>query len=222
MSRMFTIDGKRMTTWNPFTGCNFRCSYCFARRLVEGRLKHLNRYRNGFRPTVHPDRFHPRFKLGEWVFVCDMGDIAFAQLDVWDAVQKTIALYPSTKFLLQSKAPSVFVHIDSSDNLYFGTTLETNRTQTSNALPTYWRYQNFLQVSPKHRFVSVEPIMDFDLDIFLTWLRDISPEIVQVGADNYRNHLPEPSWDKVQQLLTELRKFVPEVVEKEGLERLKK
>jgi len=51
---------------------------------------------------------------------------------------------------------------------------------------------------------------------------DINPEIVEVGADNYNNNLPEPSPYKVNILLTELRKFGRTVIEKQGLDRLLK
>ena len=63
--------------------------------------------------------------------------------------------------------------------------------------------------------------MDFDLEVMTRWLREIKPDIVEIGADNYHNHLCEPSWEKVRALLESLRKFVPRVVEKDGLERLK-
>jgi hypothetical protein len=42
-----------------------------------------------------------------------------------------------------------------------------------------------------------------------------------VGADNHNHRLSEPSATKLYELLAELHKFVPTVVEKEGLERLK-
>ncbi|MCL0048393.1 hypothetical protein M1N20_02975 [Dehalococcoidia bacterium] len=71
-----------------------------------------------------------------------------------------------------------------------------------------------------HKFISIEPIMDFDLEVLTQWLDRIKPGIVEVGADNYCNHLPEPPWWKVEALLKNLRGICPRVVEKEGLERL--
>jgi hypothetical protein len=49
----------------------------------------------------------------------------------------------------------------------------------------------------------------------------MQPDIIEVGADNYHNHLPEPPWSKVKALLGKLRGISPRVVEKEGLERLR-
>ncbi len=216
MSRMF----KSITrTWNPFTGCRFNCTYCWARKLIEGRLHHLDRYKAGFIPTTHPDRFNPRFKPGDFVFVCDMGDIAFAPPVVWSAILDVVGLYPDTKFLLQSKDPRMFPQVVPA-NVYLGITLESNRTYVGPS--PFERYVALLGRDHQHKFVSIEPVMDFDLSTLVRWVGDISPEIVEVGADNYHNDLPEPSWGKVEALLEALRRFVPTVVEKDGLERLGK
>jgi len=63
--------------------------------------------------------------------------------------------------------------------------------------------------------------MDFDLEEMVEWMREIRPDIIEIGADNYHKKLPEPAWSKVEELLTRLREICPEVKEKEGLERLK-
>jgi hypothetical protein len=64
--------------------------------------------------------------------------------------------------------------------------------------------------------------MDFDLNTMLGWMKDINPEIIEIGADNHRCSLPEPLWEKVEALLVGLREFCPNVVEKDGLERLRR
>lgn len=51
-TRMFTIDGKRMKTWNVQVGCYFNCTYCSARNLALTRLKNTDRYREGFKPHL--------------------------------------------------------------------------------------------------------------------------------------------------------------------------
>jgi len=225
VSRMFKTITR---TWNPFTGCRFTCSYCWARKLMEGRLRHLTRYKDGFLPTLHPDRVNPHFRPGDFVFVCDLGDIAFAPVVVKDLVMAVVRNHPDTRFLLQSKDPGVFANYFGGyrfheANLYLGTTLETNRWdgyRFSSAPSPHNRYAELKQYSG-HKFISIEPIMDLDVEIMVDWLREIQPDIVEVGADNYRSDLPEPSWGKVEALLEALRKFVPTVVEKDGLQRLK-
>jgi len=70
--------------------------------------------------------------------------------------------------------------------------------------------------------------MNFHLRTMVDWIKEIGPEIVEIGPDNYNNNLPEPAsfvsgcrapW-KVRTLLEMLRDFVPTVVEKPGLSRL--
>ena len=53
-----------------------------------------------------------------------------------------------------------------------------------------------------------------------SWITEIHPQIIEVGADNYHNGLPEPPWEKVEKLLGSLKANFPTVVEKVGLDRL--
>ena len=220
MSRMFTFNGKRMVTWNLFTGCSFNCSYCWARKLAEGRLKMS--YPSGFIPTTHPDRFTRRFKPDDFVFPVSMGDIAFAPSVVIDCILLTAQKYPDTKFLLCTKDPSIFCKIIfRQPNIYLGTTIETNRKWFFTRAPSpYDRYLTMRDLTHPHKFISIEPIMDFEIE-FIKWLDQIQPSIVEVGADNYHNNLPEPNADMVNALLDFLKDICPIVIEKQGLERLK-
>jgi hypothetical protein len=62
---------------------------------------------------------------------------------------------------------------------------------------------DILQIThiPK-RFISIEPILDFDLDEFLEAIDDITPEFgVAIGYDNYNHHLPEPTLEKTMALI---------------------
>lgn len=221
-TRMFTFNGKRMITWNFFTGCNFNCSYCWARKLVEGRLK--KSYPNGFIPTTHPERFNRHFKPDDFVFVISMGDIAFAPSVVEDYIITVAHRYPKTKFLLCSKMPDIFRKIKfHQPNIYLGTTLETNRDYHLTQAPSPRdRYLAMRDLTHPHKFIPIEPIMDFDLLTFVRWIGHIKPEIIEVGADNYHNNLPEPSSQKLESLLTHLKHICPTVIEKDGLERLLK
>jgi len=225
MTRMFiTPDGRRMKTWNIFSGCKFDCYYCWARKLVTTRLAHLEKYCSvGFIPTFHPAELKAKFKPNEFVFVSSLGDISFATWSELKQILSVIQKYPQTKFLLQTKDPAIFMDGRIwEDNIYHGATIETNREITVSKAPQpIKRYHAFAENNHPHKFLSIEPIMDFDLEIFLSWIKDINPEIVEVGADNYRSLLPEPSWDKVEALLKGLRDICPVVIEKEGLERLK-
>lgn len=227
MSRMFTIDGHRMKTWNVIHGCRFNCTYCNARKMAETRLKHSLRYKGGFTPAFVTEELRRHFEPGEWVFICYMGDIFWADPSwIWQ-VMGAVRAYPQTIFLAMTKAPALYRLWEQSRefmpaNLVLGTTIESNRLyQLSKAPSPLSRYLDLWGVNWPRKFVSIEPILDFDLNTLVRWVAHIAPQVVEVGADNYHNHLPEPEWSKVAALLKALRQFVPTVVEKEGLGRLK-
>lgn len=219
MSKMFKTITR---TWNPFTGCGFDCTYCWARRLAEGKFK--KSYPNGFVPEFHQNRANMTFKPDDFVFVSSMGDISFCPDYDYVEIMSTIAENDKTRFLIQTKNPSMFIGNQFPPNVYTGTTIETNRDITLNyskAPNPRQRALDMIMNQHPTKFLSIEPIMDFDLDIFATWVMDIDPEIVEIGADNYKNNLPEPSWDKVYKLIDILTLCGIKVVQKDGLERLK-
>ena len=49
--------------------------------------------------------------------------------------------------------------------------------------------------------------MDFDLDVFVKWIRDIAPAVVHFGYSKFNENLPEPSLAKTKKLMVELRSF---------------
>lgn len=230
MTRMF----KSVTrTWNPVVGCWHNCTYCWAKELSATKLKHLPRYRDGFEPKLIDNEFKQRFKPGEFVFVTDMGDLFGSWVPrKWiEAVLGVVKKFPDTKFLFQTKNPERFGEFvfPVSGNIYLGTSIETNRDYGLTKAPTPWErhywmteYKSNPQLLVLKKFLSIEPICDFDLDRLVHWVEAIGPDIIEVGADNHGHSLPEPCWDKVEKLLYRLRGICGDVKAKEGLERLKK
>ena len=79
MANKSNIEWTEMT-WNPVTGCtkvSQGCKHCYAERMAK-RLTAMGaeRYRNGFRVTLHPDLVDtPRgWRLPRVVFVNSMSD----------------------------------------------------------------------------------------------------------------------------------------------------
>lgn len=221
MSRMFkSID----ETWNVFVGCLFDCFYCNARKAALTRLRNSPRYKDGFKPHLVESELNRKFKPGQFIFVAYMGDIFWATFREVERILERIKQFPDTQFLIQTKSPSTFFTFPSPipSNVVLGTTLETNRLYAhTGAPPPEIRCRDLVAYPHPKKFLSIEPIMDFDIHILTLYAQSLNPQIIEVGADNYHNHLQEPSPEKVNQLLFNLRQFCPNVIEKDGLERLK-
>lgn len=210
-SRMFKFITK---TWNPVIGCKFNCTYCWARKLAEEKLKPLGgKYSEGFRPKLIQKELNKRFKAGEYIFVSDMGDL-FGEwvpkewiIKVLDAIGRS----PDATFLLQTKNPERYHDflMQFPKNVILGATIESNRhyPEISKAPAPKERYWWMSSIYTFEKFLSIEPEMDFDLDILVEWIRQIKPKMVAVGYDNYSNNLVEPSKEKTLKLIEELKKF---------------
>ena len=73
--------------------------------------------------------------------------------------------------------------------------------------------------SPIKKFITIEPIMDFDLPEMVKLIKTCNPVQVNIGADSGHNNLPEPPKEKILQLIEELQKFTV-IANKKNLERL--
>jgi DNA repair photolyase len=226
MGKMFTYNGKTMKTWNVFSGCSFQCTYCWAKSLIETRMKDTPKYKEClFAPTFHQKEMAKTFKPNDFVFVAPMGDMAFCSYDNTEKILAKVREYSQTKFLFCTKNPGIYQKYPDLDNVYYGATIETNRpyaSSISKAPQPFVRYAIMGSLENVKKFISIEPIMDFDLLEFIKWIADIKPDIVEIGADNYRHNLPEPSGIKVKNLIEAMESNGIEVVRKEGLERLLK
>lgn len=203
-------------SWNPITGCPHRCSYCWAMKLIEGRLRDSPKYRNGFEPTFHPEELlRARFRPGDTVFVVDMGDMfSDAVPSEWVlSVLRRLRDFPGVRFMFLTKNPSRYLEfLDAFPRgSVLGATIETNRddlaASVSRAPPPSRRYESMVELRWPRKYVSVEPVMDFDLGVLTSWLREISPVTVHVGYDNWGSRLPEPPLAKVMKLVSAVREF---------------
>ncbi len=158
-----------------------------------------------------------------------MGD-AFCKEVPAEWIRQTIDYtrkYPDTDFLLCTKNPARYAEFEFPSNVILVMTLDTNKwgcTQLYSKAPELVdRYLSFLRVQHPRKFVSIEPIMQLNIDEMLTRMWSLRPEVIEIGADNHHKHLPEPSAAEVRQLLDGLRKIPGcKVIEKEGLGRLLK
>ena len=214
MTRMY----ENAKTWNIFVGCEFDCTYCKPsfqaqiKRWGKGNCRKCYDYV----PHLHMERLN-RMPKAELVFVGGYGDPAFLTRARKIATLKDLAKREWQLFLWQTKDPAAFKDIEFPPNVIFGTTIETNRDTTlrfSKAPRTADRYIDFWSHGHTRKSVTIEPIMDFDEDELLHWVRNIAPEIVWIGYANKFPGLPEPELAKTTEFINAMREAGLEVREK--------
>lgn len=202
---------------NPFWGCLFNCTYCYPsfRRQAKRQKKRCPRCAD-YVPHAHLERLRrgpPKTGEGEFVFLCDMGDVSFAPPEVMMAIIGYCYNWFGTTFLLQSKNPRCFHRYRFPKNVILGTTIETNRDELaktiSKAPPPSRRYKNMIKLNHPRKLVTIEPILDFNLETSVSWIKKIDPEVVYVGYDSHwkNNRLPEPPLEKTLKLIDLLRLY---------------
>jgi len=139
---------------------------------------------------------------------------------------------PENRYFFQTKNPMRV--IDFLDKIPKGsiiaTTIETNRSYPwmySAPAPTIRSYaMNLIHLARFETNVTIEPIMDFDLNHLVNLVMACNPSKVRIGADSKGHHLPEPSPDKLCGLIEKLTRagklFGFELELKSNLKRLLK
>jgi len=197
-------------TWNAIKGkCPHDCSYCYMKIYCQ--------------PELHFDEAELKTDLGtgNFIFVGSSCDMWADGVDAFwlDSIMKHCCEYQN-KYLFQSKNPARFKQFKLPENTMLGTTIETNRDYAfiSKAPWTYARKVE-MQSLTQPKMISIEPILDFDLHRLVKWVEAVKPEFVSIGADSKGHKLPEPSPEKVRQLIEELR-GITTVKIKDNLKRL--
>ncbi len=215
-----------VVVWNPQAGCLFDCRYCVPTFKAQAKRQRQNCERcYKYEPHEHPERLAtmPKGGKGKTLFVCSSGDLAFATMEFTNRIIQAVREYDGD-VLLQSKRPDIFLMYARflPPNVILGTTLETNRDEgyklVSKARPPTERWRQFCDLRWPRKCVTVEPIMDFDLDNFSDMLtcvhgephaarsRTVHPAHVWFGYNSKPKQveLPEPSPEKVVALMERL------------------
>jgi len=191
-------------TFNTIKGiCPHGCTYCYMKRW-------------GKQKPIHFDEkeLNTDLGLGRTIFMgssCDM----FAEKIPWEWTLNTLLYcqkYNDNTYLFQSKNPKKFDLINALNlnNYKLCTTIETNR-----------HYPEIMQKSPKpidravdlsrfsgDKYITIEPIIDFDLNEMVGIIKLCHPNQVNIGFNtSFKVKLPEPSEQKTIELIKELRKF---------------
>jgi len=184
-------------TWNPIRGkCPHDCSYCYMKGFPQ--------------PELHFAEKELETNLGEGNFI-----FVGSSTDMWANEVHTSWISDTLKhcqqfrnrYLFQSKNPIRFCLFRSRlpNGTVLGTTLESNRYSTFSKAPPPLLRKEAMRVLALPKMVSIEPVMDFDLDDMVRWMVEIKPEFVSIGADSKGHNLPEPSPEKLQKLIEHLQ-----------------
>ena len=200
-------------TFNMIKGkCPHDCTYCYMKKFKQNPVR------------FDEKEFKTDLGSGNTIFVgssCDC--LADALPEEWiSKMLEHLRKYPDNTYLIQTKNPIAFNSWSGElpPGVIFGTTTETNRStnELSKAPDTFQRYL-WMKSITRIKHVSIEPVMDFDLNDFTEWIRDINPRFVSIGADSKGHKLPEPSPEKLNKLIANLKQFT-EVKIKPNLMRL--
>jgi len=152
-----------------------------------------------------------------------MGDLlskGFTDDDI-NQILTIIRDYPQLRFLICTKIPLRFHNFVDTipSNCILGTTIESDNDELvskwSKAPAPSHRFEDTGALDYPHKMVSIEPIMDFDKDILMQWVKEIKPELIAIGYNNYpRFKLPEPPLDKTLEFISSMRTAGYKVVEK--------
>lgn len=211
-------DGTQGFTWNPITGCLHGCSYCYARKLAKGRLKHVmlaNNFIAGALPTdpvYIPEKlrilelanaFYPRRWPTRWteplnrrkpsgIFVCSLGELFGPKLPPeWtEGVLNTIKKAPHHRFYLLTKQPQELQKWSPfPDNAWVGVSL-TGTDPNENAY-------GLAQIEAKVKYISYEPLLGpcvGDVSSCARSMRNAGINWVIIGAQTKPSVQPELPW----------------------------
>ncbi len=202
-------------TWNTVKGkCPHDCSYCYMKRW--GNLKDVR---------LDESEFKTNLGKGNFIFVGSSCDL-FAVDIPYCWIIKTMehcSKFDNT-YLFQSKNPKYFdaTAIHGVEKFVLCTTLESNRTYPDimrNTPDPVDRAIELGRIPIEDKYITIEPIMDFDLGAFLSMIKFCNPVQVNIGADSGGNKLPEPPAQKIGELIEELEEFTT-VKQKKNLKRL--
>jgi protein gp37 len=192
-------------SWNPVTGCEHGCEYCYARAMV----KTYKLYPEGFKPTFRPNKLNApmKTKLPEKaatdvgyknVFVCSMADLFgdWVPQEWINGVMEACRKAPQWNYLFLTKNPSRLPYIEFPDTAWVGTTVDV-QSRVEAAVDA------MAKVKAPVRFLSCEPLKE---RIVFPTLKDVDWLIIGGQSSAGGSAEFQPEWEWVEQLLNQARK----------------
>ncbi|MCL4417500.1 MAG: hypothetical protein M1365_12550 [Actinobacteria bacterium] len=209
--------------------CPHKCSYCYVQKIRRTGEKYKGNLR------LIESELDVNYGSGKVIFIEHMNDLFAYHEGIKDISQEWIIdilthcrKYPGNKYVFQTKNPCR-VHLfykQLPHNCMIGTTIETNFDEywISAAPNPFVRYLAIKKLREEGYpvFVTIEPIVDFDVDVLSEWIIDIKPEFINIGADSKGCKLPEPTPGKILKFIDILKENGINIKKKTNLERILK
>lgn len=205
-------------TYNTVKGeCPHKCGYCYMKRWGKQNPSHFD-----------SKELKTNLGSGNFIFVGSGNDL-FADAHPEEWITKTLDYCDKfdNRYLFQSKNPGrIIKYIDHPvfKKAVICTTIESNRlhpVMADSSIP-YYRVESMAYLSRLVKtYVTIEPVMSFDLIPLVRFIKKCNPEQVNIGADSGHNNLPEPTAVEIADLIGELQKFT-KINKKSNLNRLLK
>ena len=175
-------------TWNPVTGCEHGCKFCYAREIAHsGRMAAY--YPNQFEPTYHPYRLEAPKNTNRpssddardgRVFVCSMADLFGKWVpDEWiRSVFGACLESPEWEYLFLTKWPARYSKMPLIENAWYGASVirQSDVQRVQNAMAAFGGVDNVT------RWVSLEPMLEPITFDDLSWC-----DLVVIGSQTSTN-----------------------------------
>ena len=201
--------------------CVHKCKYCYIDNPRFGRAE---RYKGETR--LIEKEFDTNYGEGKTIFIEHMNDLFATNVpDTFIArIIDHCLRFPKNTYVFQTKNPgryNKFLCIIPPNSI-LGTTIETNRdmSNVSKAPPAKERYEAMKELKFR-KFLTMEPVLRFDVDVMVKWISEIKPEFFNIGADSKGHGLIEPTYSEIVKLTDTLRdKYGIKIIEKHNMQRL--
>ena len=202
-------------TWNPVKGCRHDCMYCYLKVHKDF----------DFTPRLDEKELFTYLGKHNVIFVGSACDLFGTWVPAkWQELVFNVCRKHDNHYLFQTKDPFQFHRMLTAmpNKTILGTTIETNRSTEgiSKAPEPRGRFEAMKAFAQRERMISIEPIMDFDLEVMADWIGAIKPSFISIGADSKGHKLPEPEPAKIADLIYAIQAMGIKVFIKKNLSRL--